>query len=316
MNTREGKAWLALAAIKGIGPKALWQLAEYLLTRQKPASWLLRNPEAIRDALRTSRANIVLPSPGSLNREEGVQEEKGKTTVLYPLHTGFPLRLKDLKDKLSLPAILYARGNLSILERPSASIVGRRNAGPAALSVADKLAAGLAAEGINVTSGYAAGVDSAAHLGALRRGGTTTLVLAEGLGRFHARSEFRGLLSDGNALVVSQFAPGAEWTAYQAMARNKLVAALSAVLVAVASGPERDPRGGKSGTFDAALSAQKFGLPVFVIIPSFFSSPPPGNQELIRKGGRVWDPAEGIDPILEAMKAATKKKVPEQKKLF
>jgi len=316
MNTREGKAWLALAGTKGIGPKALWRLADFLSSRGKPASWLLRNPEVAKDALRQSRMNIVLPDPGRLQSEERDQEETGEAAVLYPLHPGFPRRMKELKDKLPLPAVLCARGNLSILERPSVAIVGRRDAGGEALRLAGSLALQLAAGGINVTSGYASGVDSAAHLGALRGGGTTTLVLAEGLGRFQARPEFRGLISGDNTLVLSQFAPGDEWAAYRAMARNKLVCALSGALVVVASGPERDARGGRSGTFDAALSALKLDLPVFVVDPSFFPSPPAGNQELIRKRGIAWDPAAGIAPLLEAMKTATKKKVPEQKKLF
>jgi len=316
MNALEVRAWLALAAAKGIGPKALWQLAGFLFSRGKPASWLLQNPEAIRDALRSKRMNIVLPDPGSLNCEEGDVEGRERATVLYPLHPRFPRRLADLKDRLPLPAILYARGDLSILGRPSISIVGRRDAGDEALRLAGSLASQIAAAGINVTSGYASGIDSAAHLGALRRGGTTTLVLAEGIGHFQARPEFRGLLTDGNALVVSQFAPGEEWTAYRAMARNKLVAALSNALVVIVSGPERDPRGKRSGTFDAAMSALKLGIPVFVTDPAFFSSPPEGNRGLIIKGGIAWSPDASPAPILEAVRAANGRKAPEQGRLF
>ena len=33
MNTLEGKAWRALAAAKGLGPKALWRIAAYLASR-------------------------------------------------------------------------------------------------------------------------------------------------------------------------------------------------------------------------------------------------------------------------------------------
>ncbi len=316
MNTLEGKAWLAMAAIKGIGSKALWQAADFLFYHGKPASWLLRNPEKAREALKGVRGNIILPDPDFLGKWEGTATVEQEVTVLHPLHPDFPRRVRDRKEKLLLPAILYASGNLALLEKPGVSIVGRRDAGREALAAAEKLASRLAAEGINVTSGYAAGIDSAAHIGALRNKGTTTLVLAEGLDHFKLKPEFKGLLSDENALVISQFAPDAGWAAFQAMARNKLVAALSGALVVIVSGPEHDAAGRRSGTFDAGMAAITLSLPVFVAASSFFTDPAVGNQELIRKGGIAWDPESGIEPILEAMRAAAKKKVLEQKKLF
>ena len=316
MNTLEGKAWRAMATVKGIGSKALWQAADFLIYYEKPASWLLRNPEKVREALKGVRGNIIIPDPDLLEKGEGTVSAEQDVTVLHPLHLAFPRRIKDLKEKLLLPAILYASGNLALLERQSVSIIGRRDADREALSVAKKLASQLAAAGINVTSGYAAGIDSAAHIGALRNMGTTTLVLAEGLDHFKLKPEFKGLLNEDNALVISQFASDAGWAAFQAMARNKLVAALSNVLVVIVSGLERDAAGRRSGTFDAAISAFKLGLPVFVAVPSFFGDSPIGNQELIRKGGIAWDPGSGVAPILKVMKATAMKKVPEQKRLF
>jgi len=315
MNTLEGRAWLALAGIKGMGPKAMWQVADYLFSQQKPASWLLRNPAKVRDAL-GGRGGIVLPDPDLSEYEGEVTAEEQEVTVLHPLHPQFPMRIKELKSRLPLPAILYAAGNLSLLKRPSVAIVGRRDAGKEALVAAEKLAGQLAERGIHVTSGYASGIDGAAHRAALQSGGTTTLVLAEGLDHFQVRPEFKGLLTDENTLVLSQFSPRDAWTAYQAMARNKLVAALAGALVVVVSGAERDASGRMSGTFDAGMSALKLGLPMLVADPSFFPSPPPGNQGLIQKGGVAWSPSAGIAPILEAMEAAARKKIPEQKKLF
>jgi DNA processing protein len=301
MNTLEGRAWQALAAVKGMGPKALWALADFLFSRQRTASWLLKNPDQARAALGGRWAGIALPDPGMLNTgEEGAAEEP-EVTVLHPLHASFPGRVKRLKDRLPLPPLLYAAGNLSLLERPGVAIVGRRSAGNEELAVAGDLASALAARGINVTSGYAAGIDSAAHRAALQAGGTTIAVLAEGLGHFRVKPELKGLLNDGNALAVSQFPPREKWAAYQAMARNKLVAALAGILVVIAAGPERDAAGRMSGTFDAGASALKFGLPVFVVAPSFFPSPYPGNRELIKKGALAWEPSAGMAPIISAL---------------
>jgi DNA processing protein len=317
MNTLEGKAWRALAAAKGVGPKMLWLIADYLAGRNKTASWLLQNPEEIKAALRMNKTNIVIPDFTDQEYEEVEKFAGRQVTVLHPLHPDFPQRLKNLKDMIPLPALLYVRGNVAILNRPGVAIVGQRQAGEAALAAADSLASELSGKGINITSGYAAGIDSAAHLAALRAGGTTSIVLAEGIHHFQTKPELKDHLTVDNILVISQFEPDAKWAAYMAMTRNKLVVALSGAAVVVVSGPQRDANGRNSGTFDAGMSALKLGIPVFVASPSFFSDPPPGNRQLIAKGCREWDPASGSTPILAALDTAAAKKPPsEQLNLF
>ena len=312
MNTLEGRAWQALAQSKGIGAKAQWQLADYLVARQRTASWLLGHPEKAREAL-GNRLGIVLPDANLLKTSVESAREDRRTIVLHPLHPLFPGRIRELKDKLPLPAILYAAGNLALLERPGVAIVGRRHAAETALAAAAELASQLSAKGVTVTSGYASGIDSAAHLGALRSGGTTIVVLAEGLGRFQVKPEFRGLLTEENALLVSQFAPGEKWASYQAMARNKLVAALAAALVVIVAGAERDDSGRHSGTYDAAMSARRLDVPVFVVDPDFYTEPPPGNRALLQRGCVPWHPSSGAAPILDTVQAAGKRKAGQQK---
>ncbi|MCU0236938.1 MAG: DNA-processing protein DprA [Acidobacteria bacterium] len=315
MNTLEGRAWQALAGIKGLGPKALWSIAGYLSIQGRTASWLLKNPDKAQEALGRRGAGIVLPDPDLQPYQEDAAAREREATFLHPLHPSFPARVKARSDRLPLPAFLYAAGNAALLERPGVAIVGRRDADQAALAAAERLAAQLAGAGITITSGYASGVDAAAHLGALRSGGTTIAVLAEGLGRFQVRPEFKEVVTDENTLVVSQFAWGDRWAAYQAMARNKLVAALADALVVVVAGAERDASGRMSGTFAAGLSALALGLPVFAVDPSFYSAPPLGNRDLLARGCLPWDPCAGAAPILAAIQAARKKR-PGQLKLF
>lgn len=316
MNTLEGRAWRALAAARGMGPAAMWRIADYLFSRQRTASWLLRNPEKTQEALGSRGTRIVLPDPDT--REYAADETAAgeEMTILHPLHPAFPPRIRERRERLMLPAVLYASGNLSLLKGPGVAIVGRRDAAVDALAVAGDLAAHLAAKGIGVFSGHAAGIDAAAHGGALGNGGSTVAVLAEGLGRFQVRPGLKGLLTAENALVVSQFPPLAAWAAFQAMARNKVVAGLADALVVVVSGPKRDGNGRMSGTFDAALAALKLGIPLFVVAPSFFAAAPAGNRDLLREGGMAWDPVAGPGPILEAIGRAKASQAPAQRKLF
>jgi DNA processing protein len=317
MNTLEGKAWHTLSRAKGVGPKALWRIADYLSNRSKTASWLLENPGKITDALGVSKAgfeitDFVVPKNGEIEKLPGRE-----VTLLYPLHPDFPQQIKNLKDLIPLPALLYARGNVAILNRPSVSIVGRRDAGKPALAVADSLTCELVAKGINITSGYAAGIDSAAHLAALRAGGTTSMVLSEGIHHFHTKPELKDHLTVDNILIISQFEPDAKWASYMAMTRNKLVCALSGAVLVIVSGPERDANGRNSGTFNAGIAALKMGIPVFVVSPSFFVDSPPGNRQLIAKGCREWDPASGTAPILAAIDSNSDiKPPPRQLNLF
>ena len=98
------------------------------------------------------------------------------------------------------------------------------------------------------------------------------------------------------------------------MTRNKLVCALSNVVVVIVSGPERDANGRNSGTFNAGMAALKMGIPVFVVSPDFFAATPPGNRELLKKGCLEWDPAAGAAPIISAINE--KKSLPRQLNLF
>ena len=317
MNTLEGKAWRALAGAKGMGPKTLWLIADYLSSQKKTASWLLQNPDEIKAALKVSKTGIVIPDFADREYEEVEKSEGQPVTVLHPLNPDFPQQLITLKDKISLPALLYVTGNVTILDRLSVAIVGGRHAGPAAIAVADSLASELAAKGINVTSGYAAGIDTAVHLATLRAGGTTSVVLSEGIAHFQTKQELREFLTAENTLVISQFEPNVRWASYLAMTRNKLVCALSGAVVVVVSGPERDLNGRMSGTFDAGMSALKMGVPVFAVSSNFFNDNPEGNRQLIARGCRAWEPTAGAAPILAAIDShADKKPPPKQLNLF
>ncbi len=90
---------------------------------------------------------------------------------------GFP----SVLDRLELaPPELYLRGELP--ELPMVALVGARRASRYGLEVAEWFARELAAAGVAVVSGFARGVDAAAHQGALAAaGGRTVAVLGCGL---------------------------------------------------------------------------------------------------------------------------------------
>jgi DNA processing protein len=194
---------------------------------------------------------------------------------------------KSVKENMqdSAPPVLYCKGQEFLLQRKGVSIVGARDVNAIEISIAKRIAYKLAENKINVTSGYAKGVDASAHIGALEAHGTTTMVLSFGTNYISIKREIQNLDWQQNSLFVTQFAPYEKFSGHNAMTRNKLVCAMSDAIVVIKSGVERGADGKMSGTFDAGKSAMKMGIPVFVLSPDKLKSISQGNIDLIKMGG-------------------------------
>lgn len=148
---------------------------------------------------------------------------------------GFPSRLLDSGDG---PSMLYVSGDANrlarVAEEPAVAVVGSRRASPYGLEVAAALSRELAACGVPVVSGMALGVDSAAHEGALAAGGLTVAVQAAGADVAYprARLALHGRIVRAG-LVVSEMPPGFRPFRWSFPARNRIMAALSAMTVVV-----------------------------------------------------------------------------------
>ncbi|MFZ6023713.1 MAG: DNA-processing protein DprA [Bacteroidota bacterium] len=95
------------------------------------------------------------------------------------------------------PPVLFCKGYLPLLSTDSISIVGSREVSDFAIMLTKRIANRLADGGYNVTSGFAKGVDTSAHIGALESNGTTTMVLSYGFNHLSIKKdikEFRACL--------------------------------------------------------------------------------------------------------------------------
>ena len=170
-------------------------------------------------------------------------------------------------------------GDLSLLERPCIGVCGSRKASETALEISRLLAESATKAGFVVASGYAGGVDQQAHLGALRSGGATIAVLAEGIDRFSLRQILREHATPSNLLIVSQFADDAKWTVWRAMERNKTIVALSSAMFVVEAGDT-------GGTLDAGKETLRQGKPLFVLDYKNERATTKGNRLLLGQGAR------------------------------
>lgn len=209
-----------------------------------------------------------------------VKEARGQASALAAggVHATLcdePCYPEQLRHAPGAPAALFHQGDVRLLQRPAISICGSRRASAAGLRAAE--ACGLAAteHGLLLVSGYARGVDSSAHLGALRSG-ATAMVLAEGIGGFRLRPEFRDAPPE-RILALSQFPPHQRWTVGGAMARNSVIVGLGRALVVIEAGHT----GGTLAAGRAALGARR---PVLVLTTGAEAT---AGSQLLIDGGAI-----------------------------
>ncbi len=118
-------------------------------------------------------------------------------------HAGdYPSKLRDARHPVEL---LYYRGFWELAETRSIAVVGSRNASEDGLARARRLAKELVAREITVVSGLAAGIDQAAHKGAIEAGGRTVAVVGTPLGQIYPRenAELQEYIAE-KFLLISQ----------------------------------------------------------------------------------------------------------------
>ncbi len=188
----------------------------------------------------------------------------------------FPSKLSEKLGSDS-PSILFCLGNLEIISKCSVAIVGSRNVSDKGKEVAGKLVERLKDLNVSIISGGAKGIDSAAHYSAVEYGLDTVVVLAHGINHVFKHSIDDEVMR--KVLFLSQFHPDSGWSPAFAMIRNKTVCVLSSAIFVV----EASESGGTLNTGETAL---KMEIPLYVISPTEFDTPPPGNRYLISRGGR------------------------------
>lgn len=198
----------------------------------------------------------------------------------------YPAPLLQLADP---PFLLYAEGDLACLARPMLAIVGSRHATAQGLDHAENFARHLSQSGWCVVSGLAAGIDGAAHQGALQGPGRTIAVVGTGLDRVYPASHrllARRILDTGG-LMLSEFVPGSPPRASHFPQRNRVIAGLSRGTLVVEAAP-------KSGSLITARMALDANREVFAIPGSIHSPHSRGCHQLIKQGAKLVETAQDI----------------------
>jgi DNA processing protein len=197
----------------------------------------------------------------------------------------YPRPLREIPDP---PFALYASGRLERLRLPAVAVVGSRDASRYGRDVAWRLASDLSGAGVAVVSGFARGVDAAAHEAAAAGPGGTIAILGCGVDVEYPR-EHRALKARLMAenLILSEYPPGTEPRPQNFPIRNRIIAGLSSGVVVVEASR-------RSGSLITARLAADFGRDVFAVPGSVFSGTSVGSHELLRDGAILCRNAEDV----------------------
>lgn len=234
------------------------------------------------EELLNRRANINLHELANyLNQKE--------FNIVFFSDEDYPGQLKTIYDP---PPVLFIRGQIRCLHETGVALVGSRKASNYGLSVAETLSRQLAEAGINIISGMARGIDTAAHRGALQGGGKTIAVLGCGVDVIYPRENGKIMIEITRAgAVVSEFPPGFPPEAWHFPVRNRVISALSKIVVVVEAAE-------RSGALITAHVALEQGRDVMAVPGNITSKLSRGVNGLIKQGAV---PVLGVEDILEEL---------------
>lgn len=199
----------------------------------------------------------------------------------------YPSLLAEIPDA---PPMLWVRGNLSALTRPTVALVGARNASSLGTRMARALANELSEAGYVVVSGLARGIDTCAHLAAAKNG--SIAVLAGGVDVIYPNENLNlasSMLDEG--ALLSEQPIGMAPIARHFPMRNRIISGLCSATVIVEAA-------GKSGSLITARGALDQGRDVLAVPGHPFDARASGCNMLIRDGASLVRNAQDIISIL------------------
>jgi len=277
-------SWLQLTLTPGLGAVSIRELLKQFGL-----------PENVIARPRAELARIV--PRAALGELDSAEVSRAVTLALewaqHPGHAvvtladdAYPRLLLEIHDP---PPLLYARGRLELLRRPSLAIVGSRNATAQGERNTETFAKAFSEAGLCIVSGLALGIDAAAHRGGLAGVGSTIAVLGTGIDvTYPSRNSALAAEIAKNGLLLSEFPLGTNAAAHNFPRRNRLISGLAQGCLVVEAALA-------SGSLITARAAAEQGREVFAVPGSIHSPLSKGCHALIKAGAKL---AESADDVL------------------
>lgn len=265
--------WLGLAL-----PPGSRLIDEILRQFPDPEEFFLAGEAGIAQIGRISRSDALRIRNTELSAAEKAMEtaEEYGAAVLCRNSPEYPQRLLEIE---TAPAVLYAKGDLSCLNKaPAIAAIGTRRISDYGRRISGVIGGGLGKAGAVVVSGMAQGVDSACHEACLDAGGKTVAVQGCGICNvFPAENEELKERIIANGAVISEFAPDAEPQSSFFPIRNRIISGMSMGVCVVEAAA-------RSGTSITARIAAEQGRKVFAVPADVLRPTSQGTLRLLRSG--------------------------------
>ena len=287
MNDERLAMW-AIARVKGLGPAGLRKL----LDRFGNASTVFESLAGCDKLAIDINENILGQLQTGIDRELMKAELENSIPegcdIVALTEDNYPEKLRTIFDP---PPVLYFKGDLNCLDKPTVAVVGSRKPSDYGLRMAHRFASELAAAGVTVISGLAFGIDACAHYAALETGGLTAAVFGCGLDSVYppAHRELAGQIAESGCLI-SEFPKGTIPERHNFPIRNRIIAGLSDGVVVVEAAE-------RSGALVTARIALEQNREVFAVPGGADSEMSFGPNDLIKQGAA---PVTTVDDILSA----------------
>ncbi len=275
---------LALSMVKGVGP------ARYRLLIEKfgSASAVFSSKRKdLMDVVSSSVADNIKNFDLSKAEEVLIRSEKLGLDVVSIQSAVYPDRLRFFSYS---PPILWVKGDMNVLMGNTVGVVGTRRPDSYGIRATKKIVESLSSSNLTIVSGGAYGIDTVAHKTALDNDGKTVAVLGSGLDvpyPWQNRGLFEKIPESG--ALISEFPPGTKPNAENFPKRNRIISALSDLLVVIEAG-------NTSGALLTARWALEQGKEIFALPGPFDSEKSRGTNRLIKEGARI---ITDVNDILE-----------------
>jgi DNA processing protein len=282
------KYWVGFSSVRGIGPMKFRALLNHFGDLEE--AWhadALELKEAGLDR-RALGSFMTMRSTISLDGEMEKIERQGVKVLTWD-DPAYPPRLLNIYNP---PPVLYVKGEILDEDQWAVAVVGTRGATVYGKEATQRIAGGLARNGLTIVSGLARGIDSEAHRAALEAGGRTIAVLGSGVDVIYP-AESRRLAKTvvERGALVSEYVMGTQPEAGNFPPRNRIISGLSLGVVIIEAGE-------RSGALITADFALEQGREVFAVPGNIFRKKSMGANKLIQQGAK---PVLSVEDILEEL---------------
>ena len=245
------KTWklLILSKLKGVGPKALCELADIPNFDNFDINDISYNHKKL-DALIGKNSSLLIEAEEKAQQDVDQADQTG-SRIISIMDEEFPSLLRVCDDK---PAILYVKGNWHQKPDQSVAIIGTREPTEHGKIITERISEYFIESDWSIVSGLAIGCDTIAHRTSVNNNGHTVAVLSHGLQTIAPKQnkELAHEILDKGGILITEYKYGVEARPHQFVQRDRIQAALSKGVVMIQSDI-------KGGSMHASRATLKYG---------------------------------------------------------